>query len=182
MVAPLGHVAMGLLWAVPAWFLWDGRISVAFVAFVVSTSLLPDIDYYLQAPVPGFHHHGVMHTALFVVVVAVLVGWLATTLVDRVVKRWWAREEEGWLAEREVYAFVTGGFILGGLSHLAADVLSAPDGSEPIEPLWPVVETAIGLDVVYYADPKWNLGLLSVAVALHAVLAYFDAGLTYSSD
>lgn len=179
MVKPFGHLAMGLLWAIPAWFLWDGRVSLAFVAFTVSSTLLPDVDYYLAQWMQGVHHHGVMHTVLFVAIVAVIAGWVGTILFDRVVKRWWARAEEGWLSEREVYAFVAGGLLLGGLAHLFADLLSAPDGSQRLEPFWPFLDKPISVDVIYYADPKWNVGLLAAAVAIHLALAFFDAGPTW---
>lgn len=178
MVDVLGHVAIGLLFAVPAWFLWDGRISLAFVAFVVSTSLLPDIDLYLRAYLRGIHHHGVTHTILFVVVFGLVVGALVTVIVDNLIQRWWAETESGWLTPPEIFTFVAGGFILGGLSHLFADMLSAPDISEPIEPFWPVFDKPISIDVVYYTDPTVNLGLFLVAAMLHLLLAYGDVGPT----
>lgn len=179
MVETLGHIAMGLLWAVPAWFLWDGRISLAFIAFVVSTSMLPDLDLLLMQYVQGIQHHGVVHTILFVVVFAVIAGVLVTAVVDRVLKRWWVNTEHEWLSTMEVYVFVTGGLILGGLSHLFADMLSAPDGGGPIQPFWPFFAKPVSVDVIYYGDPTWNLGFFVVAVILHLVLAYGDAGPTW---
>jgi hypothetical protein len=51
-------------------------------------------------------------------------------------------------------------------------MLSAPDISTPIEPLWPVVDGSWGLDLIWYNDPLWNAGFLAVMVVAHGVLAY----------
>lgn len=74
MVDVLGHVAMGLLWAVPAWFWWGRRVSLAFFGFVLLTVMVPDVDLYL----PGVVHHGLTHTVLFVTLVALVGGALLT--------------------------------------------------------------------------------------------------------
>ena len=59
------------------------------------------------------------------------------------------------------------------LSHLAADILSAPDISTRIEPLWPLVQGPIAyVDVLYY-DSVWaTWGLFAVGLALNAALYY----------
>ena len=59
MVKLMGHVAMGLLFALPAWYRWEGRLPLAFVGFVLTTVVLPDVDLVLSGVVPGVHHHGV---------------------------------------------------------------------------------------------------------------------------
>jgi hypothetical protein len=58
------------------------------------------------------------------------------------------------------------------LKHVFADVLSAPDVSTPIEPLWPFVQGSWGLDLIWYQNPWWNVGLLAFAIAIHFGIAY----------
>ena len=175
MVKLMGHIAVGLLFALPAWFVWDGRTALAFVGFVLSTVMLPDIDLLLRHFIPTVHHHGVTHTVVFVVLVAVVAGVLVARVVMPVLERWWVESENRLVAERTVYLFVTGGLLLGGLSHLFVDMLSAPDIAPPIEPLWPFLDKPISVDLIYYSSIWWNLGLLAVAVAVHLLLAYLDA-------
>ena len=170
MVEPIGHLGMALLWAAPAWLIWDGRVSLAFVGFTVAMAHLPDIDLYL----PWVPHHGVTHTIAFVTVVAVVVGGA----VEYALKDWLERQflkERGYSASAGgLFLFVAGGLILGGLSHIFADLLSAPDIAAPLKPFWPVDGDPVVIDAVWYASTWWNEGLLAVAVLLHAVLAYAD--------
>jgi len=174
MVEPLGHVAVGLLFALPAWFIWDGRTAAAFVVFVLATSSLPDVDLLLQAAGLPVKHHGVTHTVVFVLGFAVLVGGVGTRLFGPVLRRWWWLTEDERVNRGTLYAFVGGGLALGGLSHLLADAL-AGDWAEPIEPFWPVLETSFELGLFAY-DTVWaNLGLLLVALALHLPLFVSDA-------
>ena len=175
MVGYLGHVAAGLLFAVPAWFLWDGRTSLAFVGFVVSTSLLPDVD----TQIPGVAHHGVTHTFVFVTAVAVVVGGLVAAAANPILRRWWRRSEGHPAGEAEVYVFVIGGLLLGGVSHLFADMVSHPDGVPPVEPFWPFFTKPFEVDLIYYGDPTWNVGLLAVAAVVHLLLLSVDAGPTW---
>lgn len=169
MVQPLGHVAVGLLFALPAWILWDGRTSLAFVAFVVATSRLPDVDLFLQGLGLPVKHHGVTHTVVFVLGFAVVAGFALTAVLSPVLRRWWRTSENEDVNRETIYAFVTGGLALGGLSHLLADALAA-DWAEPIEPFWPVLQTSFEIGVVSY-DHFWaNLGLLVVAIGLHLPL------------
>lgn len=49
-----GHIAVALLFALPACILWDGRTGAAAVAFVLATSTLADLGlvlHYLGFPV-----------------------------------------------------------------------------------------------------------------------------------
>ncbi|WP_254545362.1 metal-dependent hydrolase [Halomarina pelagica] len=182
MVDVLGHLALALLFALPAWIVWDGRVSLAFVGTVLATAMLPDVDLVLRHVVPTVEHHGVTHTVLFVTVVSVVAGALAETVDTSVLERWWRESEGHAVSDGAVFLFVTGGFLLGGLSHLFGDVLSAPDVSEPIEPLWPVFDKPISIDVLYYTSPWWNLGLLVAAVSLHLALGYRDGYLVELVD
>jgi len=169
MVQPLGHVAVGLLFALPAWLVWDGRTAAAFVAFVLATSPLPDVDLLLQGAGLPVKHHGVTHTVVFALGVAAVVGIAGTRLFEPLLRRWWRLTENERVNRGTLYVFVGGGLALGGLSHLLADAL-ASDWAEPIEPFWPVLEASFELGLFAY-DVFWaNLGLLLVAVALHLLL------------
>jgi hypothetical protein len=157
---------MALLFALPAWILWDGRTGSAFVGFVLATATVPDLDLVLHGLGLPVKHHGVMHTVVFVLGVAVLAGAVAVAVLKPTLKRWWRLTEDETADERTITLFVTGGFALGGLSHLFADML-AGDGYEPIEPLWPVVQSEIEFTVAHYTSPWLNGILFAVAVALH---------------
>ncbi|WP_436927147.1 metal-dependent hydrolase [Halosimplex amylolyticum] len=170
MVDVMGHLAMGLLWSLPAWFLWDERVSALFVAFAVLMAPVPDVDKYVAMAFPDLvHHHGVTHTVVFAAAISVVAGAIvAATLTDRI---------DGWtdgqrFDTQQTFLFSTAAFAVGGLSHVFADMLSAPDISTPIEPLWPFVDGSWGIDVLYYDNPWWNVGFLTLMVAVHLVAAY----------
>lgn len=170
MVDIMGHVAMGLLWAVPAWFFWEDRIHLAFIGLTGVTALLPDIDLWLDKVVPSLvHHHGVTHTVVFVLAVSVLAGVIAAATLTKPVNRWLGRHQ---VDAGSLFMFTAGAFLLGGLSHLFMDILSAPDLAQPIEPFWPLFDKPWALDVIWYTSPLWNLGLLTVAVLLHLTIGY----------
>lgn len=169
MVDVTGHLGMALLFAAPAWILWQGRAALAFAGFALVTAMVPDSDLYLRHVLP-VTHHGVTHTILFVVLVGVIAGVFAARLLTaRLNAHSWIRSTE--LAAETVAVFAAAGFVVGGLSHIFADVLSAPDIAAPLEPFWPVYARPVIVDVIYYDAPLWNVGLVSVAVALHLVLA-----------
>ncbi|ADB61598.1 membrane-bound metal-dependent hydrolase [Haloterrigena turkmenica DSM 5511] len=169
MVDVTGHLGMALLFAAPAWLVWGRRGALAFTAFTLVTAMLPDTDLVLQQFLP-ITHHGVTHTLVFVVVTSILVGAVAA----RYLTDWfndYRRIRSTRIAAGTVFVFATGGLITGGVSHLFADVLSAPDIAAPLSPFWPVYSEPVIVDVIYYASPVWNFGLLAVAVGLHLVLA-----------
>ncbi|WP_459192039.1 metal-dependent hydrolase [Halosimplex sp. J119] len=170
MVDVMGHLAMGLLWALPAWWLlWDEHASALFVALAVLMAPFPDVDTFLAAAFPNaVHHHGVTHTVVFVAAISVVAGAIvAATLTDRVDD--WTTQRFG---AKRTFLFATVAFAVGGLSHVFADMLSAPDISTPIEPLWPFVHGSWGVDVLYYNNPWWNVGFLSLMVVVHLAVAY----------
>lgn len=173
MVDVMGHFAMALLFALPAWALWEGRVSLAFVGFAVSTAMLPDVDLVLQTVLP-IEHHGVTHTVLFVTLVALLVGALVEYGGKERLERHWLRSRGYRLQPGTLFLFVFAGLLLGGYSHLFADMLSAPDIAAPVEPFWPFFEKPWSVNVIWYNSPWWNRGLLTVAVLAHAVAAYID--------
>jgi hypothetical protein len=168
MVDVMGHVAMGLLWALPAWFVWDGRVSLAFVALTAVMAPVPDVDRQLAALFPGLvHHHGVTHTVVFVLAIGVVAGALASALLTDWLDGWIDTER---FDRRRTFLFATGAFVVGGLSHVFADMLSAPDIADSIEPLWPLYHGSIGVDLVWYNDPVVNWGLLAAGVLVNVGL------------
>ncbi|MFD1587539.1 metal-dependent hydrolase [Halorientalis brevis] len=169
MVDIMGHVAMGLLWALPAWFIWKKRVALAFVGVVVPTALLPDVDLWLHRLFPAMvHHHGVTHTVVFVAGLSVVFGGIVAALFTDPIDRWLQSER---FTSGKLFGFALVAFLLGGLSHLFADMLSAPDIATPIEPFWPFFDKPWAVDVIWYNSPVWNAGLLAVAVLLHVVVA-----------
>ena len=168
-VEPIGHLALALLFALPAWILWDGRTGAAFVGFVMATATLPDVDIVLQRMGFPVKHHGVTHTLVFVVGVALVAGVLALAVLKPTLERWWRHTEDEAVSAGTIELFVVGGFVLGGASHLLGDML-ASDGYEPVEPLWPLVGAEIEFPVAHYTSPWLNGVLLAVAVTLHAAV------------
>jgi len=164
---------MALLFATPAWFLWDRRRSLAFTAFALVTAMLPDSDLLLRHYISGMHHHGVTHTILFVTIVCVIVGAIAARLLTSRfdVSGWWPRDDVG---ERAMFKFATIGLLTGAMSHLFADLLSSPDIAQPLEPLWPLYAKPIIVDVIYYDSPVWNFGLLGFAIVVQYTLYRYN--------
>ncbi len=173
MVDVMGHFAMALLWALPAWFVWDGRVSLTLILLTAGTAMLPDVDLVLQGVLP-ITHHGITHTVVFVVGVALVAGAIVEYAFGSYLRRTWLSAQGYVVSERALFALVASALTLGGFSHLFADLLSAPDIAPPIAPLWPVYDQPIIVDVIYYNSPWWNVGLLIAAVALHLAAAYAD--------
>ena len=164
---------MAMLFAAPAWFVWGRRGALGFTAFALVTSMLPDTDLVLRHYLP-VTHHGVTHTFLFVGVVSVLAGAVASRwLTDWFNDHPWIRSTA--ITQEVVFWFATAGFLTGGVSHIFADLLSAPDIAAPLSPFWPVYDQPVVIDVIYYNSPIWNFGLLAVAVALHVLLARHES-------
>lgn len=169
MVDVMGHLGMALLWAAPAWFFWNRRASLAFVGVAVVAAPLPDIDLWIKTVTPALiHHHGVTHTVVFVAALSLVVGGVVAATQQRPLDRWLWSER---VTTPGVMAFTVAAFLLGGLSHLFADILSAPDIAQPIEPFWPVYSQPVIVDLIWYNSPIWNAGLLAVTVLLHLFLA-----------
>lgn len=171
MAEPIGHVAFALLFALPAWIFWDGRTGGAFVAFVLATATIPDLDLYVRHYLSFVEHHGVMHTVVFVVALAIVAGFLAAAVATPTLKRWWRLTEDERVDARTIQLFVTGAFALGGLSHLVGDIM-ADDSYQKIEPFWPILRTEVHLGVEPYTSPWLNGFLLVLAVALHVTVVF----------
>lgn len=170
MVEPIGHLAMALLFAAPAWFLWGRRPAVTFAALTLVTAVLPDVDLVLEDYFahPLLQHHGVTHTVSFVLIVGVLFGVVAAYALTPVLNAHRLIHSDS-ITRDTTFVFATGAFWAGGLSHVFVDLLSAnPDAA--IEPLWPLYREEVVVDVVAYDSTPVNLGLILLAVTIHVVL------------
>lgn len=163
---PLGHVGMALLVVSPAALLLDRKrryLPMAGLALV--TALLPDADTTL----PLTHHHGGMHTFVFVFSASLAVG-LAFAFVSLNVL-WLARRIDGLPSFRPQASFALGfgGSFAGLGSHLVADMLPVPIDGNPVKPLWPVLDAEVALGLMHPGDPAWNWGLLAAGIAAQAL-------------
>lgn len=180
MVDVLGHVGMALLWLVPVWYVVEHRKTAALIVTVGAWfGVVPDVDLYLSAWIGGIHHHGVVHTVLVVTILAAVIGPLVGAAFARV------GERTDWFSERAREHATAIGFLavwIPGLSHLFADMLSAPDVSTRIEPLWPVVTgPLVALDVLWYQS-WWAVWGLFVLGASANVLAWYWTRGRWPSD
>ncbi|WP_225333271.1 metal-dependent hydrolase [Halomicrobium urmianum] len=168
MVDVVGHLGMALVWLAPAWFfVAEARTAVTFVGAGVWFGMLPDLDLYLRGIFPTVQHHGVLHTVLAVSLVAAvagpILGWILKRTLDD--SRWFSER-----AENDAFAL---GFLavwIPGLAHVFADMLSAPDIAQAVEPFWPLYRQSLGIDVVWYNNPWFNWGLLIAGLALNLAL------------
>lgn len=169
MVDVSGHLAIALLFAAPAWFVWGRRASLAFTGFTLVMATLPDADLFFRHVLPTVQHHGVTHTVFFVLIASVVGGVVAArTLTDVLNEHAWVHSDS--ISRPTVFVFTTSAFFLGGAAHIFGDLLSAPDIAAPLEPLWPLYRETIIVDVIYYDSPIWNFGLLGLAIAVHVAL------------
>ncbi len=174
MVDVLGHFGMALIWLSPSWlFIDQQRTALTFIAVGFWFGMLPDVDLVLSA-LPGIHHHGVFHTVLFATVAAVTVGPLLGWAMKRVFggTEWFSAR-----AEARAYHLGVIAVWVTGLAHVFADMLSAPDTSTRIEPLWPLVEGPIVyMDVLYYKSFWATIGLFVGGLAANVVFWYLSHG------
>lgn len=171
MVDVVGHLGMALVWLAPLWLVLDDPETVALgVAGGFWFGVLPDVDVLLAAFIPGVHHHGVVHTVLAATLFALFLGPPFGLTLRRVARR------VPTTSARSTRQFVTLGVGIVWvtcLSHVFADILSAPDIASRIEPLWPLVDgPVVMVDLVWYNSPYVNWGLLLGGLALNAALAY----------
>ncbi|WP_331233588.1 metal-dependent hydrolase [Natronorarus salvus] len=170
MVEPIGHVAMALLFAVPAWLLWGRRPAVTFAALTQVTALLPDIDLLLEEYFAHalLQHHGITHTVPFVLVVGVIFGVVAAYVLTPVLNAHRLIHSDS-ISRGTTFFFTTSAFWAGGLSHVFVDLLSAaPDAA--IAPFWPFYTGEIVINIVAYDSTPVNVGLILVAVTIHVML------------
>lgn len=168
MVDVIGHLGMALIWLAAAWFVFDRTSTAAtFVLVGAVFGLFPDVDLYLAQWLPGVQHHGVVHTVLAVTLFALVAG----PILGLALERWLG--DSRWFSPDTTSAAAAVGFAMvwiPGLSHLFADMLSAPDVAQAIEPLWPLYRQSFGIDVVWYNNPWFNRGLLLTGLLLNFVL------------
>ncbi|WP_123623578.1 metal-dependent hydrolase [Halorubrum sp. CSM-61] len=168
MVDVSGHLGMALLWLAPAWLVLDHRgTAAAFVLSGVPFGMLPDIDLVLEGVVPTVKHHGTIHTVLAVTLMAAVIAPVVGKIFEKI------GDETAWLSPQAVDNSVRLGFLavwIPGIAHLFADILSAPDIADSIEPFWPVYPSSLGIDVVWYNDPLANWGLLAAGVLVNVGL------------
>lgn len=169
MVDVLGHLGMALIWLAPAWYFIDHRKTAAlFIVGGFWFGMLPDVDLVLSNWFAGIHHHGVVHTVLAVTILAAILGPLLGLVFKRI------GESSEWFSARAQENAYRIGFIavwVSGLSHLFADMLSAPDISTPIEPFWPLFHGGLfSVDVLWYNSwwATWGLLILGIAVNVTA--------------
>jgi inner membrane protein len=168
MVDVAGHLGMALIWLGVVWFVVSDRQSaIVFVLIGLPFGLLPDIDLYLRRVFPTIHHHGVVHTILVVSLVGIVTGViLARTLVPWLADRGYITSD----AFDDAYSLAIGAVLFAGYSHLFADMLSAPDISQPIEPFWPLYLQPVSIDVFYYTGFWATWGLLGLGLLVQGIL------------
>ncbi|MFC4549598.1 MULTISPECIES: metal-dependent hydrolase [Halorussus] len=172
MVDVLGHLGMALIWLAPAWYFLDRpKTAATFVGLSFWFGMLPDVDLYLSNWFAGIHHHGVVHTILAVAIFAVVLGPMLGWVFKKI------GESSDWFSERatdSAYSIGVIAILVAGLSHLFADMLSAPDVAQPIEPFWPLYNGQIVLmDVVWYKSFWATWGLFLAGLAINAGLWYW---------
>lgn len=175
MVDVLGHLGMALVWLAPAWYFIDHRKTAAlFVTGGFWFGMLPDVDLVLSNWFAGIHHHGIFHTVLVVTILAVILGPLVGVAFRRI------GENSEWFSARVQANAYRIGFLavwISGLSHVFADMLSAPDASTRIEPLWPIVKGPVVLmDVLWYKSWWATWGLFILGVAANVAAWYWTGG------
>lgn len=171
MVDAIGHVAMALLLSAPAWVRWDGRVSLVFVGYALLTAMVPDVDLL----VPGLAHNGPTHSVTFVAAVALIGGAVLAVAAEPILTRWWFEDERRLPARSTLYAFSAGALLVGGLSHLLADVLATAPAGQALAPLWPFLDSQLSVNVLaWFDDPAWTLSFLVIVVAAHVGLFLAD--------
>ncbi|WP_217642714.1 metal-dependent hydrolase [Halogeometricum limi] len=164
---------MALVWLAPAWFFVDSKkVAATAIGTGFWFGMLPDVDLVLQR-LPGIHHHGVFHTVLFVTLLALvigpIVGWLLTKLLGD--SEWFVRDSKLGAKIGLIVVWVA------GIAHLFADMLSAPDVSTRIEPLWPLVDGPIVMmDVLWYKSFWATTALFILGVAANLIAWYLADG------
>lgn len=172
MVDVFGHLGMALVWLAPSWYFFDRPETAAtFIAASFWFGMLPDVDLLLSNYFRTIHHHGVFHTVLaitaFAAVLGPVVGWVLRETVGGT--EWFSPE-----ATDRAPKIGAIGVWVAGLSHLFADMLSAPDVASPIEPLWPLYEGSVVLvDTFWYTSFRATVGLFVVGGAVNVAMWYW---------
>ena len=165
---PLGHYGMALLFAAPSVRFLSKRRSALFTLLALLVSTLPDMDLF----VPYTHHHGGMHTLLFVIVGSTAVGLTFTGIATGY--RMALRDRLGTpiLPERVVFRLTTTAFAVGIGSHLVADAIAIPIADNLLRPFWPVSDVVVEFYLIYPGDPLWNVGIFAAGLVVQATLVF----------
>lgn len=166
MVDVIGHLGMALIWLAPAWFVINRtKTALTFVGVGFWFGMLPDVDLVLSNWFPQMiHHHGVLHTVLFALVAGLVLGPVVGWILKKV-----AGDSE-WMSRGATANAYTLGFLMvfvPATAHVFADMLSAPDIAQAVEPFWPVYKRSVGIDVVYYNSTFWNWAFFLTGLALN---------------
>lgn len=154
---------MALLFAAPAWLVFDDvRKGLSFTALAALTGMAPDADLVLMKYF-FIEHHGLTHSFLFVVPVALVLGAIVAGL-------YLAVRSDRRASAAAVYGFVTLGLLTGLFAHMFADFITTPDIAPPIKPLYPVLEFRVIGDVAFVKSKLWNLGTLALGIVVQAGL------------
>lgn len=100
-------------------------------------------------------------------ILAAIIGPVVGKFVEAVVG------DTDWPSPEAAAHIIRFGFLvvwIPGLAHVFADMLSAPDIADSIEPLWPIYRGSIGVGLVWYNDPVVNWGLLVAGVVVNVGL------------
>jgi membrane-bound metal-dependent hydrolase YbcI (DUF457 family) len=176
MVDIVGHLGMTLLWLAPAWFAFDhSKTAATFVLTGLPFGLGPDLDLVFSRVFRTIRHHGIFHTILAVTVLAAVVGPVVGKLLQRVAggSEWFPLKNTD-----DSYRF---GFLavwIAGCSHIFADMLSAPDIAQAVEPFWPLYFKSVSFDLVWYNASWFNWGLLVAGILVNSGLFLYkrDSG------
>lgn len=171
----IGHLGMALIWLAPSWLVFDHpKTAVTVIVASFWFGMLPDIDLVLSNYIQTVNHHGLFHTVVVVTLLAAVLGpalgWMLKELCG----------DSEWFSPEATNNAGTIGFLgvwIAGLSHLFADMLSAPDIAPPIEPFWPLFNASVVQIDVFRVSSFWaTWGLLTVGVVVNAGLWYWKRG------
>jgi hypothetical protein len=175
MVDVIGHLGMALVWLSPAWYFVDRpKTETVFVGGGCWFGLVPDADLLLSNWFAGVHHHGLFHTVLAVTLLAPVLGAILGWGFAEAAKRtdWFSSE-----GEKNAYELGVVAVWIAGLSHLFADMLSAPDVAQRIEPFWPLYDgSVVFLDVFWYTSWWATWGLLVLGLVVNVAAWYWTRG------
>ena len=175
MVDVSGHLGMTLLWLAPSWLVFEhSKPAAMFVVSGLPFGMGPDLDLVFSRIFRTIRHHGIFHTILAVTVLAAIVGPVVGKLLERVAggSDWFPVTNT-----RDSYRF---GFLavwVAGCSHVFADILSAPDIAQAVEPFWPLSLKPVGVDLVWYNAAWFNWGLLVAGILVNAGLFAYNGGI-----
>jgi MFS family permease len=168
MVDISGHLGMALLWLAPAWLVFEhAKTAATFVLTGLPFGMGPDLDLVFSRLFRTIRHHGIFHTVLAVTVFATIVGPVVGILLNKVLggSDWFPVEDT-----RDSYRFGFFAVWIAGLSHIFADMLSAPDIAQAVEPFWPLYFESISFDLVWYNAAWFNWGLLAAGIFVNVGL------------